>query len=210
MKALRMMLVAAAAVFLSMDGAEGQRRGDVELSPIVGYQWGGGGTVQRGDLIGQLSAEPSVAFGLAADFAVQRGAWFEAIVYAQPTTLTFEGATPEERRQVDMTNWYFHVGGLFEAMNSGTTKPFAMISLGATQMNPAEVASEWFFSFAFGGGVKAYVAERVALRLQARAWVSVISGGSGFYFGTGGFGATTWVGDTSTQGELSAGLSFVL
>ena len=28
--------------------------------------------------------------------------------------------------------------------------------------------------------------------------------------GTGGFGATTWVGDTSTQGELSAGLSFVL
>lgn len=210
MKSITAFLLVAVAMTLFTDSVAAQRRGAVELTPIVGYQWGGGGTVRRQNETGELSVNSSVAYGLAADFQVQRGAWVEAVVYTQPSTLTFRSITGNDQQEVDFSNWYFHVGGLYEALNSGTTKPFALVSLGATQMNPSTVSSEWFFSFAFGGGVKAYVSERVAIRAQAKAWVSVLSGGSGFYLGTGGAGVSTWIGETSTQGEVSAGLSFVL
>lgn len=204
------MVLAGTAVLMTGDTAAAQRRGDVELTPIVGYQWGGGGTVSRGQDFTQLSVEPSAAFGIAADFAVQRGAWVEAVVYTQPTQLTIDGPVAGETEQIDISNWYFQVGGLYEALNSGQTKPFAVVTMGATQMNPDTTSSEWFFSFSFGGGVKYYMTESVALRAQARGWVSVLSGSTGFYFGTGGVGATTWVGQTSTQGEVSVGLTFAL
>ncbi len=208
------LVVAAVGLLLPQDG-EAQRRGGrgaIELTPIVGYQWGGGGQVRlrNSTTTGDVKFDGSAAYGILADFEVRRGAWVEAVVYAQPTTLRFTEFGSIEVREVDHTNWYFHIGGLYEALNSGTAKPFAVITLGATQMSPNERSSEWFFSFSFGGGVKAYVSERVALRAQARAWVSVLSGGSGFYFGTGGAGVSTWIGETSTQGEISAGLSFVL
>ncbi len=188
--------------------AQGRQR--IQLTPIVGYQWGGGGEVRRGEDRGTVQLDASVAYGIIADFEVRRGAWVEALIYTQPTTLNFTEAATLETRQVDFSNWYFHIGGLFEAQNRGKVKPFGVITLGTTQMAPSTRSSEWFFSFSFGGGLKAYVSERVALRAQARAWVSALSGGSGFYLGTGGAGVSTWIGETSTQGELSAGLSFAL
>jgi len=197
--------------------AQARRGNKVELSPMVGYQWGGGAAIRHEQTTGDLRFPSSIAYGLAADFEVRRGVFVEAVVLAQPTTLEFREAGNVEFTEVgDLTNWYFHIGGLYEAINSGPTKPFAVITLGATQMNPGATSlnsdpnSEWFFSFAFGGGVKHYVSERVALRAQVRAWVNVISGGTGFWFGTGGGGVNTWISETLTQGELSAGLVFVL
>ena len=212
---VRMLVLLAGLALVVPRGVEGQqRRGNkIELSPMVGYQWGGGATIRNQQATGDVRFPSSIAYGLAADFEVRRGVFVEAVVLAQPTTLEFREAGNIELREVsDLTNWYFHIGGLYEAINSGTTKPFALITLGATQMNPGatNLNSEWFFSFAFGGGVKAYVSERVALRAQVRAWVNVISGGTGFWFGTGGGGVNTWVSETLTQGEVSAGLVFVL
>lgn len=208
------LVLAAMGLMLPQDG-EAQRRGGrgaIEISPIVGYQWGGGGQVRSGQTRGDIKFSGSAAYGILADFEVRRGAWVEAVVYAQPTTLRFNEFNSTEVIEVDHTNWYFHIGGLYEAINAGNVKPFAVITAGATQANPrAEgIGSDWFFSFSFGGGLKAYVSERVAVRAQARAWVSALSGGTGFYFGTGGAGVSTWIGETSTQGEISAGLSFVL
>ncbi len=208
------LVVAALGLMLPQDG-EAQRRGGrgaIELSPIVGYQWGGGGQVRRGETRGDIKFAGSAAYGILADFEVRRGAWVEAVVYAQPTTLRFNEVGSTETREIPHTNWYYHIGGLYEAINAGNVKPFAVITLGATQANPRAdgIGSDWFFSFSFGGGLKAYFSERVAFRAQARAWVSALSGGTGFYLGTGGAGVSTWIGETSTQGEISAGLSFVL
>jgi opacity protein-like surface antigen len=209
-----MMILAGLALALPQVVDGQQRRGNkIELVPIVGYQWGGGAAIRSQQTTGDIRFPSSIAYGLAADFEVRRGAFVEAVVLAQPTTLEFREVGDVEFREVsDLTNWYFHIGGLYEAINSGQTKPFAVITLGATQMNPSatNLNSEWFFSFALGGGVKHYVSERVALRAQVRAWVNVISGGTGFWFGTGGGGVNTWISETLTQGEVSAGLVFVL
>ena len=207
---VRLAVVVATTMLCIPGTSEAQRQGAVELTPIVGYQWGGGGEIRRGSDVGTVKVQSSAAYGLAADFEVRRGVWVQALVYAQPTTLEFTelgSVTPTKR---DFSTWYYHLGGLFEAIDSGPVTPFGVVSLGATQMNPADVSSEWFFSFSFGGGVKYYLSERVALRAQARAWVSALSGGTGFYIGTGGSGVSTWIGETSTQGELSLGLSFVM
>lgn len=61
----------------------------------------------------------------------------------------------------------------------------------------------------FGGGVKIFPSERIGIRLAGHLYSTIISGGTGFWCGTGGCGVglSGW---GVWQGDVSVGLTIAL
>jgi hypothetical protein len=84
-------------------------------------------------------------------------------------------------------------------------------TLGATRFSPAaRYDDETRFSLALGGGVKIPIGERVALRLEARGFLTFVDSDSEIFCVSAG-GATCLVrtsGSSVVQYQALAGLSF--
>jgi len=151
-------------VTLYASPAQSQRR--VELAAMAGYRAGGGLNVEGGD----LKIENSPVLTAALDIRLTTGVQLELAYSRQDTKMKVEGnPLGGSVSDFDMAVIYYQAGLLIQARNDRALKPFALVTLGATQFvpEPADFGSETRFSMVLGGGLKLHVAGPLALRAQA-------------------------------------------
>ena len=103
---------------------------------------------------------------------------------------------------------YFHVGGINYFDGPIGRGPYVVGGLGATLFRPGSsgTGDELRPSLNLGIGYQTTLGERVALRLEARGYVTVVNS-SGNLFCSGGC-VLKIKGDAVTQGEVQLGLSY--
>ena len=178
------------------------RAQQVEVTPLVGYQFGGKFTVQRGT----LNIKDDLNYGVIMDITVKPNAQLELSYSRQDTRVEFRGVG-FENVNIDATVEYWQIGGLVEYPKD-RVRPFGLFTLGATHFNPKAtgVSSVWRFSGTIGGGVKVFLSPNVGLRLQGRLLLPYISGGSTIFCGLPGGCYVTLGGTVLLQADVTAGL----
>ena len=142
--------------------------GGIEVTPTLGYRWGG----EFGDLTldgkaAELSLDDSEAYGLIFTFPVTSRVDFEFRWSRQSTDLE---VFPAHLVAPDETTADSFLGGIvvFFPVESKTIRPFMNVELGATQFDVGNgFSGDAAFAFAVGGGSKFYFGDHFGLRVQA-------------------------------------------
>ena len=174
----------------------------IELTPFVGYRFGGGfenyytGT--------KYSLDSAESYGFTFDFPTSDETKVELMFSRQPTDLDVDGFNNTDKITVDMT--YYHVGAIYQPSDDEKVQPFVGVTIGATHMKPhyPDTSSETNFSMNFTGGVKFHFSEHVGIRLDGRILATFVNGNAAIFCGGGcSFG---YAGNAIWQGEATAGL----
>ena len=185
----------------------------VELTPFVGYMFGGEVNVWNGS----MSVKDDMNYGLVLNFVLNRQAELQASYTRMDTELVYDewqvGKRPIYTTSVNV--WQF--GGQYRFNPTATVRPFFSGTLGFTHYSVGDqldadapqMSSETFFSMVFGGGVKIFPSERIGIRLAGHLYSTILSSGSGFWCGTGGCGVglSGW---GFWQGDVQAGLTIAM
>jgi opacity protein-like surface antigen len=176
----------------------------VEITPFVGYQFGGSIRVRDG----YLRIKDNVNYGFALNITLRPGAQLEIMYSRQSTEMQADAFYGPKETLFDMAMEYYQIGGLYEVYRHDMFRPFGLMTLGLANFSPQtpEVASEVRFAFGLGGGVKVLPTRNFGLRLEGRLHFPFVSGGSGFWCGLPGGCAVTVGGELMVQVSLNAGL----
>ncbi len=175
-----------------------------EISPFVGYQFGGTLRVQDGDLL----IKADMNYGGAVDVTVRPGVQLELAYIRQDTELRVKDyAFGKTETLFAMAVEYFHIGGLYEG-RSGRVRPYGLVTAGLTHFNPkpADRSGEWRFSVGLGGGFKAFATERLGFRFQGRLLLPYFGASSGLWCSAPGGCFVTFSGRFIVQVDFTAGL----
>ncbi len=190
-------------VVLSSISLHAQR---VEITPYYGYMFAGKMTFYEGDL--NIRNNPN--YGITLDFEVDRkkGIYVELLydrVDTRADFITYPGNVTS--KLFDLSEEYFHVGGLYNKELNKKLSTFGVFTLGATRIHPKDVnfGDDWRFSLTFGGGVKYYFSESIGIRLQGRIKMPFYFSGGGVWVGPGGV-YTQGGGSALLQADINAGL----
>ena len=175
----------------------------VEITPFVGYQFGGWFTDHYDDRGTFDEVQDSETFGLILDFSINRRAQIEVLYESQETELE-AGLFHDRSPRVDLDLEYFHVGFLWQWLPSDEVRPFVVGSLGVANLELAGGRDQTQFSTSVGGGVKLFFNDRVGARFEGRLYNALIDDDDAFCHSDACFGFY----DTSLlfQFELKAGL----
>jgi hypothetical protein len=165
-----LVLLVAPSVALAQGGA-------FEITPFVGYRWGGEIHAEDIDLFqADVEVAESEAFGLAVDIPVVAGLEVELLASRQSTELVEDQHLFNPSASVaDVDITYYHVGVLYQ-WNTGKLSPYITGSLGVgvLDVDAPQVRNESELSGSFGGGLKLYMTPNVGLRFELRGvWTDI-------------------------------------
>jgi hypothetical protein len=175
-----------------------------EISPFAGYQFGGTLRVQDGDLL----IKADMNYGGTLNVTVRPGVQMEFAYVRQDTELRLRDyAFGRTETLFAMAVEYFHIGGLYEG-RSGRVRPYGLVTAGLTHFNPKpqDRSSEWRFSAGLGGGIKAFVTERLGFRFQGRLLFPYFGASSGLWCSAPGGCFVSFNGRVIVQADFTAGL----
>jgi hypothetical protein len=214
MRKYRLLLIIALAFFFTIPFQSLSQGRQIELTPFVGYQFGGNMKFYQG----KIKVDNGMNYGLAASIDIRYGVKAE-FFYSRAATrgkwnpyLGFENTFPPVN--FDLAINYFQVGSVKEFMHDDI-RPFGSLTLGAVWFDPKNtVSDQWFFSISLGGGLKYYFTDRIGIRLQGRLLLPMVFSGVGLYAGIGTGGVSTGAGLSSwapiVQGDITGGVIIVL
>lgn len=177
-----------------------------DVTPFMGYQFGGKFTSYQGD----LNVVDNQNYGILVDIPVNPSGVKAEILYSRQDTVFELRTRPPDRLTryfFDVAVEYYNVGAIFEKPR-GKVRPYGAVTLGGARFAPktGDYSDEWFFNITFGGGAKAYLSKHVGLRLDLRALAPMTFSGTGLWVGTGGVDFGMAAGSVITQGNISLGL----
>jgi len=147
-------------------------QGSFELTPMVGYRWGGELQAESTDLFDEdLAVNDSEAYGLVLGIPLSRHVLIELVADHQSTDLGRRELFAPDMDQVGFDLTYYHVGVAYQWTPSNI-HPFVAGSLGVGRLDldlPG-ASSEDRFSASLGGGLKVMASEHVGFRLEARGF----------------------------------------
>ncbi len=191
---------------LILAGATGAGAQKVELSPFATLPFGGEFESDRFDFF-EFDIDDGSGYGLSVAIDLVGDLQLELFWSHQESDLVEEGGFLLGDFDVtDLDIDYYHAGILYQ-WGGGQFHPFVTGSLGATEFDPADpfLDNETRFSLGVGGGFKVFFNQSFGLRLEARAFTTVIDEGDDFcdhgdcYYDDGTY---------FLQGELRGGLIF--
>ncbi len=183
-----------------------------DLTPFVGYRWGGTIYADQTNLYGQdVDLQSSANYGLSFGIPVSpTGLKLELLVDRQDTNVGTGGGGLFEPGS-DFGNFhvtYFHGGLLIPFSQSRAAMPYVAVSAGITNLDPstAGVSSSNKFSAAAGVGVNVPINRDMGVRVEFRGFYTPMgnNGGCsrcGYYNGD-------YYNHDLFQGETKVGLSF--
>lgn len=168
-----------------------------------GYRGGGGFT--DADTGQAMDLEGSGAFGLALDLPLDAARQYQIFLSRQGTRLDAGAANPGGTLSMSVT--YLHVGGTSFIEGTAGRGPYVVGGLGATVFSPGAsgYSNEVRASANLGVGYQWPLSERVAVRVEARGYMTLVNS-SGGLFCSGGC-VVSVKGDVFTQGEALIGLT---
>lgn len=182
---------------------------NIEVTPYAGWYFAGKLSVQEGD----ANIRNNMNFGLSISVPIRPDIMVELIYNRLDTYVDLiRRPTGVTEKLFDMSEETFHIGPVYHLQKKNNLVLYSTVSLGATYFNPKSVSnqSEWRFSVAAGGGMKAYLSERVGIRLQARLILPIFWSGGSLWCGTGGCSVGLGAGSSLPQVDLTGGLIFRL
>ena len=148
-----------------------------ELTPMVGYQWGGKLSSQDTTIFDEdVEAEDSQVYGVTFDIPLSSDFQIELLASRQPTEFRFdEELFGPSHRVADVDISYYHVGFLWQG-GRGQVDPFFVVSVGGTtiDLQVPGATDETRFSASLGGGAKIFFSRNVGLRLEGRGFWTAI------------------------------------
>ncbi len=199
---------------LSVGGVEAQERPfRFELTPYAGYRVSSDLETEdaaSGDEV-DLDLDETGSFGLILNIPADYPTEWEFLVSRQSTEIRrSDGILAVSDPLADLDITYLQAGGtyLFEGERA---RPYFVATLGAAHFDPdgEGLDSETFFAFSFGGGVKLAPTSRIGLRLEARAFATLVDSDTAVYCESGpeASGCRLFTrGSLLWQWELNAGL----
>ncbi len=139
----------------------------IEITPFVGYQFGGWFTDDFASGYSLDEVQDSATWGLILDFPINRHAQIELLYEVQDTeldTLRFHGPAPD----LDLDVEYIQAGFLWQWLPSDEVRPFVVGSLGAANLDLEGGRDETRFATTVGGGVKLFFSDHVGARFEGR------------------------------------------
>jgi hypothetical protein len=174
----------------------------VEISPFVGYRFGGGFfervTSQPVDLDG------AAAIGGVVNVAMHEGLWFEGLFTHQEARVSVPGGPLVPATRWRITADHYMAGGLQE-FGQGRARPFLTGMLGLTRYG-AEGDNEIRFAISAGGGVKLRPTRHLGARLDGRVFTTFADVEGRTIVCSPGFCLVALSADVVWQAEFSAAL----
>lgn len=183
--------------------AEGETLTTVEITPFIGYRFGG--DFEYGLQDNNLELDESQSYGIVLDYNIDRDQQLEFCFSRQDTSFKAEGWL-QDKTDVDVTVDYYHIGGVY-LITGEKLRPFVSGGIGVTHLSPkgSGLSSETKASMALGTGVKWYVLKNLGLRLEAKGIYTFVHSDTALFSNNGNLSVYT----KSTgiiQGEGFAGL----
>ena len=146
-----------------------------ELTPSVGYRWGGTIFADQAFVFGEdVEVAPSASLGVS--FGIPLGGLgmkLELMANRQSSELETEsGLFEPENRVADIDVTYLHAGLQIPFSRSRNAVPYAVISAGIANLDPdlAGISAENRFSASAGVGVKVPMSRALSLRVEGRGY----------------------------------------
>lgn len=172
-----------------------------EITPFAGYMFGGEFEDPTDESDRDL--DEATSYGLIFDIAADAHRHYEFIYTMQGTTV--DGAVP-----IDMDVQYLQLGGTVSHPDMTRAIPYFGLTVGAARFDPdaAGYDSETKLAFTAGGGVRVPITERIGVRFDARAYITLLDS-DGELFCISSAGATCAIrakSDTFVQYAASLGV----
>lgn len=195
-RSVKMLTALAAALLL---GATAARAQSVQITPFVGYAFGG--SVRDAVLDESRSFDAALDYGGTLSFPIGESWRFELLYSRQETKLA--GGLGSS---FDVTIERY-MGGFQEEKGDERLRWFGTVWFGATRFVPGlgGYDSTTKFGAAVGLGVKTFPAKNVGLRLEARGFYTLVKGEGGAFCASGTC-LFAFSGTGLWQGDVSAGL----
>lgn len=168
--ALAALLLASGSVFAQQDDR------DFEVTPYGGFAFGG--SFEDEDSSIRVDLDDDASFGLIFNRRESNNTQWE-LVYAHQGTSADTADVPGLGPSVDIDLDYLQLGGTYEGPGE-RLRPYLALTLGGTRIAPDADAldSDTFWSFSVGTGLKLNPTARLGLRLEARAWGTLVDSDS--------------------------------
>lgn len=184
----------------------------VEITPVVGYRFGGslqteataGGSAGT---VGRYEVADAAAFGLHVGYLVGEGE-LELVYARQNSRLQSSGLfTGAPVFDLALETWQLGGGYLFREPDA-RVRPFLGIDLGLTRLLPAPsgLSDETRFSASIAAGAKLWLGRRVGIRLEGRAFATLLGADSRAFCGSGSCAISVANAELLAQFEAQAGL----
>ena len=175
-----------------------------EATAFVGYRGGGSFDIQDSDESADVGAHFSYA--LALNYQIDNTSGYE-LFYSRQATQVSLGAD-----HTDLDVNYFMLGGTLIVDEMSALQPYIVGLVGAARLSPdaPDTNARSRFAISLGLGVRVPLRERIALRLEARGYVTFVDTDSAVFCSSGGSGSACLLrgsGSTFLQGELLAGIA---
>jgi hypothetical protein len=175
------------------------------IAPHVGGR--AGGSFDEADTGADRDLEEAASFAVALELRHGPGTWWQLWYSRQGSEIV----RPTGKLDVDVE--VLHIGGTAPISDGERIDSFVSGGIGATRFSPGSSGydDETRFSFSLGVGLEMPLAERVALRLEARGYMTIMDSDTAIFCRTGGeddFCRIVASGSSLLQFELLAGLAF--
>ena len=188
----------------------GAQQSAAEVTPFVGYRFGG--TFENEEETARYELEDSASFGLLVNFSHDTNTQWEILYSQQASAEAIYEGDPGPDPLVDIDIHVLQIGGtyLFEGERA---IPYLAATLGGTHIrtNSTGSSDDTFFSGSIGIGMKFLPTSRVGIRVEARAYGTLVSSDSALFCSTGpdqNVCAIRLSGKLLSQVETFAGLTF--
>jgi len=154
-----------------------------EITAFGAYRFGGTFEEDESDASYELNDSPS--FGLILNFRHKDPTQWEIFYSQQRTEAEFSGATVNDP-EVDIDLHVLQLGGTYQ-FEGEVARPYLAFTLGGTHVRTrsAESRSDTFFSGSIGVGMKFLPTSRVGIRVEARAYGTLVSSSTDLFCSTG-------------------------
>lgn len=156
----------------------------IEITPLVGYRFGGSlqgapGNGNGSESSVELEVDDAAAFGVQLGYRVGEGEI--ELLYARQNTQLQSAALFAGISVFDLALETWQVGGtyLFDD-DDARVRPFVAVGLGLTRLlpEPSGLSDETRFSASFGAGVKLFLGRHFGIRLEGRGFFTVLDSDS--------------------------------
>ncbi len=164
---------------IALPAAAQQQR--FELTPTVGYRWGGGIVIDEDalkhgrfdvDMTGEASLGLKFGFFVSRNFELELMAAFQQAELKDDQGLFGEDPgwvyPPGATGQLDVDVFTWQVGLLWHLL-PGDTRPYLLVAAGQSRIDPRfPLPDDTVLSLGLGGGVKTRLSDRLGLRFELR------------------------------------------
>jgi hypothetical protein len=180
-----------------------------EITPFVAYRFGGDFDVEGSTA--SYSIDDSEAFGLLFNLRQSSNTQWEVLYSRQNTTASLRDSLATVP-SVDMDIHVLQIGGTYQGSGE-TVRPYLAMTLGGTYIKTTANGSQndTFFSGSIGAGVSLIPSSRLGIRLEARAYGTLMNANTDLFCQTGpdmNVCAIRIDGSLLSQFEIFAGVIF--